>query len=70
MTIGPDVWVGARCVILPGVTIGEGAVIAAGSVVTKDVPAGAVVGGVPARIIKTREDAEAEMRLDAERAHS
>lgn len=70
VTIGRDVWVGARCVILPGVTIGEGAVIAAGSVVTKDVPAGAVVGGVPARIIKTREDALAEMRLAAERANS
>lgn len=66
VTIGSDVWIGARCVILPGVTIGEGAVVVAGLVVTRDVPAGAVVGGVPARIIKTREDAEAEIRLAAE----
>ena len=70
VTIGSDVWIGARCVILPGVTIGDGAVVAAGSVVTRDVPAGAVVGGVPAKVIKTREDAEAEMRLAAEGRNS
>ncbi|MBD5131093.1 MAG: sugar O-acetyltransferase [Clostridiales bacterium] len=50
--IGNDVWIGAHATILSGVTIGDGAVIAAGAVVTKDVPAFAVVGGVPARIIK------------------
>lgn len=49
-----DVWIGANCTILPGVTIGEGAVVAAGSVVTKDVAPFAVVGGVPAQFIKER----------------
>ncbi len=51
--IGDNVWVGAHATILPGVTVGDNAVIAAGAVVTKDVPANAVVGGVPAKIIKT-----------------
>ncbi|MDE6691318.1 MAG: sugar O-acetyltransferase, partial [Clostridia bacterium] len=50
--IGNCVWVGAHATILSGVTIGDGAVIAAGAVVTKDVPANTVVGGVPAKIIK------------------
>jgi acetyltransferase-like isoleucine patch superfamily enzyme len=59
VTIGRDVWVGAGCVILPGVTIGDGAVVAAGSVVTRDVPAGAVVAGVPARVIKSRTSEDA-----------
>jgi len=52
--IGHDVWIGTKAVILRGVNIGNGAVIAAGSVVTKDVPPYAIVGGVPARIIKMR----------------
>lgn len=47
-----NVWVGANATILPGVTIGENAVIAAGAVVTKDVPANTIVGGVPARVIR------------------
>lgn len=51
--IGNDVWIGAHATILAGVTVGNGAVIAAGAVVTKDVPQNAVVGGVPAKIIKT-----------------
>jgi acetyltransferase-like isoleucine patch superfamily enzyme len=52
--IGNDVWVGAKAIILAGVTIGEGAVIAAGSVVTKDVEPYAIVAGVPAKLIKHR----------------
>ena len=55
--IGADVWIGTKCVILPGVTIGDGAVIAAGAVVSRDVPAGAIVAGVPARVIRFRSNA-------------
>lgn len=54
VVIGNDVWLGANCIILPGVTVGDGAIIAAGSVVTKAVPANVFVGGVPAKIIKER----------------
>lgn len=52
VVISDDVWIGANAVILPGVTIGRHAVIAAGAVVTKDVPDYTVVGGVPAKVIK------------------
>jgi acetyltransferase-like isoleucine patch superfamily enzyme len=55
VVIGEDVWIGANCVIVPGVEIGDGAVIAAGSVVTKHVAPFTIVGGVPARLIRTRE---------------
>lgn len=54
--IGNDVWVGDNVIIVNDVTIGDGSIIAAGSVVTKDVPPYAIVGGVPARIIKYRFD--------------
>lgn len=52
--ISDDVWIGARVTILPGVNIGTGSIIGAGSVVTKDVPEYAIVGGNPARVIKYR----------------
>jgi carbonic anhydrase/acetyltransferase-like protein (isoleucine patch superfamily) len=52
--IGDDVWIGAHAVILPGVQIGDGAVVAAGAIVTRDVPAYAVVAGVPAEIKRYR----------------
>lgn len=51
--IGENVWIGSNATILPGVSIGDYAVIAAGALVNKDVPDGTVVGGVPARILKT-----------------
>lgn len=54
INIGNDVWIGTHVLILGGVTIGDGAVIAAGAVVTKDVPPYAIVGGVPAKVIKYR----------------
>ena len=50
--LGRNVWVGSNSTILQGVTIGDNAVVAAGAVVTKDVPADAIVGGVPAKVIK------------------
>ena len=53
--IGDDVWIGCGAQILPGVRIGDGAVIGAGSLVNKDVPEGAIVGGNPARILSFRE---------------
>lgn len=52
VTIGRDCWIGANAVILPGVTIGDGSVVAAGAIVTKDVPSGVLVAGNPAVIKK------------------
>jgi hypothetical protein len=52
ITIGDNVWVGMRAVILKGVTIGDGAIVAAGAVVTRDVPPRSLVGGVPARVLR------------------
>lgn len=56
ISIGNDVWIGNRVTLLPGITIADGAIIAAGAVVTKDVPPYAIVGGVPAKILKYRFD--------------
>ena len=56
ITIGNDVWIGGNCTILPGVTIGNNVVVAAGAVVTKDVPDNCVVGGVPAKVIRELEN--------------
>lgn len=53
VTIGNDCWFGANVTVCPGVTVGDGCIIGAGSVVTKDIPANSVAAGVPARVIKT-----------------
>ncbi len=53
IVLGKNVWVGSNATLLPGVTIGDNAIVAAGAVVTKDVEPNTVVGGVPARLIKT-----------------
>jgi maltose O-acetyltransferase len=55
VVIGEYVWIGTRAIILPGVVIGDGAIVAAGAIVTKDVPYCAVVGGNPAKVIKYRD---------------
>ena len=55
VSIGDSVWVSARAIVLPGLKVGEGAVVAAGAVVAKDVEPWTVVGGNPAKVIKTRE---------------
>jgi len=60
-----DVWIGANCVIMPGLTIGNGAIVGAGAVVTHDVPDYAIVAGVPARIIKYRFDDHVIEKLQA-----
>ncbi|MGD0548583.1 MAG: acyltransferase [Terracidiphilus sp.] len=62
VVIEDDVWVGTRAVILRGVTVGRGSIVAAGSVVTKNVPPYAIVAGCPARVIKFRWDVESLIR--------
>lgn len=54
IVIGNDVWIGARAIVVDGIVIGDGAIVAAGAVITKDVPSYAVVGGVPARVLRYR----------------
>ena len=61
--IGNDVWIGYRAAIMPGVTIGDGAIIGACSVVTRDVPPYSIVGGNPARIIRKRFDEQTIAQL-------
>lgn len=57
VTIGNDVWIAGKCVILPGVTIGNNVIIAAGSVVSKDIPDNTLVGGIPAKKIRDLSEA-------------
>ena len=59
ITIGDDVWIGGNCTIVGGITIGSNVVVAGGAVVTKDIPDNCVVAGVPARIVKRLDPAEA-----------
>ncbi|MCE5340420.1 MAG: acyltransferase [Planctomycetaceae bacterium] len=54
VNICDDVWIGTRAIILPGVTIGQGSVVGAGAVVTKEIPEFSIIGGCPAKIIKSR----------------
>lgn len=54
VTIGDDVWIGAGCIILPGASIGKNSIVAAGSVVTKNIPENVYCAGVPAKVIKER----------------
>lgn len=65
--IGNDVWIGRSAIILSGVTVGNGAVIGAGALVTKNVPAYAIVGGNPARILRFRFDDEIILRFEQSR---
>lgn len=55
VTVGADVWIGAYVVVLPGTTVGDGAILASSTVVNRDVPAGAIVGGVPGRVLRYRD---------------
>jgi maltose O-acetyltransferase len=64
VTIHDHAWIGSRAMIMPGVTVGRGAVVAAGAIVTRDVPPFAVVAGVPARPVGTRPESATSYQLD------
>ena len=68
MSIGDRAWLSFRATILPGVSVGEGAVVAAGAVVTSDVPPYAIVAGVPARVVGERSPRELSYELGASAA--
>ncbi len=61
--IGDDVWLGTRAVVLPGCTIGDGAIVAAGALVRNDVPPGAIVAGLPARVVGHRQPSAASFSV-------
>lgn len=65
IVVGRNVWIGSNSTILQGVTIGDNSIIAAGSVVTKDVPANAIVAGVPARFIRSISPEEEKQQKQA-----
>jgi len=63
VAIGDDVWIGARAIILPGVTVGSGSIVGAGAVVSRDVPERAIVVGNPARIVRYRTGSAADLEM-------
>jgi acetyltransferase-like isoleucine patch superfamily enzyme len=64
--IGHDVWIGARAILMDGVNVGNGAIVAAGSIVTRDVPPYAIVAGVPAKVVRYRFEPEMVQKLQAD----
>lgn len=62
IVVEPDVWIGYASIVLTGVRIGRGSIVAAGSVVTRDVPAYSIVGGIPARVIGSRFSDESDIK--------
>lgn len=69
VTVGNDVWLGTRVVVTAGVTIGDGCIVGAGAVVTKDLPSGSIAVGIPAKVIRMREDVELATLHESERSH-
>ena len=61
--IGDDVWIGCRALIKQGINVGNGSIIAMGAVVTKDVPAYSIVGGIPAKVLGSRFDSDSDIEL-------